>query len=82
MQPRTKPGTSPRMSRERSRDTAAEWSLRWLLYARGLRYRVDAALPGLPCRRADLLFPRQDVVVFVDGFASGTGVPITRSSRK
>lgn len=62
----TDPRTSLRMSRQRSRDTAAEWALRRLLHARGLRYRVDAVLPGLPRRRADLLFPRQKVAVFVD----------------
>lgn len=55
------------MSRQRSRDTQAEWSLRRLLHARGLRYRVDAVLPGLPRRRADILFVRQRVAVFVDG---------------
>ncbi|UHJ58261.1 very short patch repair endonuclease [Mycolicibacterium fortuitum] len=55
------------MSRQRSRDTEAEWTLRRLLHARGLRYRVDAVLPGLPRRRADILFPRQRVAVFVDG---------------
>lgn len=59
--------TSDRMSRQRTRDTAAEWALRRLLHARGLRYRVDAVLPGLPRRRADILFPRQKVAVFVDG---------------
>ena len=52
---------------QRTRDTAAEWSLRRLLHARGLRYRVDAVLPGLPRRRADILFPRQKLAVFVDG---------------
>lgn len=59
--------TSLRMSRQRSRDTAAEWTLRRLLHKRGLRYRVDAALPGLPRRSADVLFSRQKVAVFVDG---------------
>ncbi|QGN34466.1 DNA mismatch endonuclease Vsr [Microlunatus sp. Gsoil 973] len=55
------------MSRQRTRDTAGEWALRRLLHARGLRYRVDAVLPGLHRRRADILFPRQKVAVFVDG---------------
>lgn len=67
LEPSTDPLTSLRMSRQRSKDTEAEWSLRRLLHARGLRYRVDAVLPGLPRRRADLLFPRQRVAVFVDG---------------
>lgn len=63
----TDPLTSRRMARQRVRDTVAEWALRQLLHARGLRYRVDAVLPGLPRRRADILFPRQKVAVFVDG---------------
>ncbi len=42
-------------------------ALRRLLHGRGLRYRVDAApLPGLR-RRADILFARAKVAVFVDG---------------
>jgi DNA mismatch endonuclease, patch repair protein len=55
------------MSKQRRRDTDAEMTLRRLLHARGLRYRVDRALPGMPRRRADLTFPSQRVVVFVDG---------------
>ncbi|WP_255360825.1 very short patch repair endonuclease [Mycobacterium sp. 852002-30065_SCH5024008] len=49
------------------RDTKPERQLRSLLHAMGLRYRVDAApLVGVR-RRADLVFPRAKVVVFVDG---------------
>jgi DNA mismatch endonuclease (patch repair protein) len=59
--------TSRRMSRQRTRDTAPEVLLRRELYRRGLRYRVDAPLPGMPRRRADLLFTRAKVAVFVDG---------------
>jgi len=36
-------------------------------HRRGLRYRVDAPLPGMPRRRADMVFPRRGVAVFVDG---------------
>lgn len=32
-----------------------------------MRYRVDAGLPGIPRRRADVLFPRRRIAVFVDG---------------
>ena len=32
-----------------------------------LRYRVDAPLPGMPRRRADVLFTRRRVAVFIDG---------------
>lgn len=49
------------------RDTAPEMALRRLLHAGGLRYRVDARpLPELN-RRADLVFRRHRVAVFVDG---------------
>ncbi len=51
----------------RQRDTAPELALRRELHKRGLRYRVDAPpVPGLR-RRADLLFTRAKVAVFVDG---------------
>lgn len=55
------------MSRQRTRDTGAELDLRRALHARGLRYRVDSVLPGLPRRRADLTFSSSRLVVFVDG---------------
>jgi DNA mismatch endonuclease (patch repair protein) len=41
-------------------------AIRRLVHARGMRYRVDAALPGMR-RRADLLFTSSRVAVFVDG---------------
>lgn len=65
--PETDPRTSERMAKQRRRDTIAEVEIRRLLHARGLRYRVDAALPGLPRRRADLTFASSRVVVFIDG---------------
>lgn len=56
-----------RMESTGRRDTAAEKALRAILFRRGFRYRVDLApLPGLR-RRADLVFPRQKVAVYVDG---------------
>jgi DNA mismatch endonuclease, patch repair protein len=55
-----------RMARQRRRDTAPEMALRRLLHAKGLRYQVDASLPGMR-RRADLLFVSARVAVFVDG---------------
>ncbi|MFF0903449.1 UNVERIFIED_CONTAM: very short patch repair endonuclease [Kocuria sp. CPCC 205316] len=58
---------SNRMSRQRRRDTAPEICLRRELHRRGLRYRVDAKLPGMPRRRADVLFTRRRIAVFVDG---------------
>jgi DNA mismatch endonuclease (patch repair protein) len=55
------------MQATRRRDTGPEMALRRELHRRGLRYRVDApVLPGLR-RRADLVFTRARVAVFVDG---------------
>jgi DNA mismatch endonuclease, patch repair protein len=55
------------MQATRGRDTAPELALRRELHRRGLRYRVDAPiLPGLR-RRADLVFRKRRVAVFVDG---------------
>lgn len=61
------PAVSQRMSRARRRDTGAEMLLRREAHRRGLRYWVDAPLPGMRRRRADLLFPRRKLAVFVDG---------------
>lgn len=55
------------MAKQRTKDTEAELLVRRLLHARGLRYRVDAPIPGLPRRRADLSFAASRVCVFVDG---------------
>ena len=61
------PGTSARMARQHRRDTEPELLLRRELHRLGFRYRVDHPLPGLPRRRADVLFTRARVAVFVDG---------------
>lgn len=55
------------MGRQRRRDTVPEIALRRELHRRGFRFFVDRApLPGLR-RRADLVFPRKRVAVYVDG---------------
>lgn len=55
------------MRRQARRDTAAELAIRREVWRRGLRYRVDAKpLAGLR-RRADLVFTRALVAVYVDG---------------
>lgn len=61
------PGVSARMSRARRRDTKPEMLIRREAHHRGLRYRVDSPLPGLPRRRADMVFAGPRVAVFVDG---------------
>jgi len=55
------------MRNTKRRDTPAELALRSVLHGQGLRYRVDhRPLPDLN-RRADLVFYRVKVAVFVDG---------------
>lgn len=61
------PSVGARMSRQRRGDAEPEVALRLLLHSRGGRFRVDAPLPGMPRRRADILFSRFRVAVFVDG---------------
>lgn len=51
----------------RSRDTKPELEVRRRLHRLGLRYRVAIApLPGLR-RRADIVFTRAHIAVFIDG---------------
>ncbi|MGH3664588.1 MAG: very short patch repair endonuclease [Egibacteraceae bacterium] len=65
--PASDDATRQRMQRQARRDTSPELALRRLLHARGLRYRLDARpLPDLR-RRADLVFRRARVAVFIDG---------------
>ena len=55
------------MQGNKRRDTVPELAIRRAAHAIGLRYRVDARpLPDLN-RRADLVFTRAKVAVFVDG---------------
>jgi DNA mismatch endonuclease (patch repair protein) len=54
------------MQRQARRDTAPELALRRELWRRGLRYRVDVA-PIRGRRRADVVFTRAKVAVYVDG---------------
>lgn len=56
-----------RMQRQQTRDTSPELSVRRILHARGLRYRVDAAPLKTLRRRADLVFGPAKVAVFIDG---------------
>lgn len=56
------------MRGNRSRDTKPELAVRRLVHASALRYRVD--FPPLPDHRrlrADLVFTRAKIAVFVDG---------------
>jgi len=55
------------MSAARRRDTKPELDVRRILHARGLRYRVNYPVPGLPRRTIDIAFTRLRVAVFLDG---------------
>jgi DNA mismatch endonuclease (patch repair protein) len=55
------------MERQARRDTAPELALRRELWRRGLRYFVDRPVGPDRRRRADVVFPRAKVAVFVDG---------------
>jgi DNA mismatch endonuclease (patch repair protein) len=52
------------MSRVGQRDTGPEMRLRRLLWASGLRYRVNHRVEGV---RVDIAFPGRRLAVFVDG---------------
>src|SRR5229473_3442508 len=56
-----------RMRNTRQSDTPAELALRSRLHALGFRYRVDVSPVRGVRRRADLVFMRAHVAVYVDG---------------
>lgn len=61
------PGTAKSMRSNRGRDTSLEMRVRRALHGRGARYRVDfTPLPGLRSR-ADIVFTRRRVAVYLDG---------------
>lgn len=55
------------MVSNRRRDTRPELAVRRAVHALGLRYRVDVRPLPTVNRRADLVFSRRRVAVFVDG---------------
>jgi DNA mismatch endonuclease (patch repair protein) len=55
------------MQATRRRDTGPELALRRELHRRGLRYRVDTQVMAGLRRRADVVFIKARVAVFVDG---------------
>ncbi|WP_396654567.1 very short patch repair endonuclease [Microbacterium foliorum] len=66
---RTTPTERARRTRagNRRRDTQPEFRVRCLLYAAGLRYRVDARPAPTVRTRADTLYSRRRIVMFIDG---------------
>ena len=55
------------MRANRGRDTGPELALRRSLHSRGLRYLVNAKPMGEGRATADVVFPRDQVAIFVDG---------------
>lgn len=60
-------GARSTMRANRRRDTKSELRVRALLHANGLRYRVDFAPGSDRRRRADIVFTRARLAVFIDG---------------
>lgn len=58
---------SVRFSAQARQGTRPELLLRRELHRRGLRYRVQYAVPGLPRRKVDIAFTKVRVAVLVDG---------------
>jgi DNA mismatch endonuclease (patch repair protein) len=56
-----------RMQTARRRDTGPELAIRSILHRWGLRYFVDRSPLSELRRRADIVFPRRRVAVYVDG---------------
>lgn len=61
------PGRRRNMQANRSRDTGPELAIRRALHSLGLRYRVAIAPEPSIRRRADIVFTRARVAVFIDG---------------
>ncbi|MER7991792.1 very short patch repair endonuclease [Micromonospora chalcea] len=61
------PGRRKNMQANRSRDTQPELAVRRLLHADGFRYRVHVQPVSGLRRRADLVFSRVKMAVFIDG---------------
>lgn len=77
----TSEGTRRSMVANKRRDTSTELAVRREIFRRGLRYRVDfAPLPGIR-RRADIVFTRARVALFVDG-CFWHGCPVHATSPK
>lgn len=55
------------MQANRRRDTSPELAVRRLVHAAGFRYRVDFRLVPALRTRADLVFTRSRIAVFIDG---------------
>ncbi|MGO4599489.1 very short patch repair endonuclease [Terrabacter sp. 2RAF25] len=82
--PRLRPdaATSAQYAARARRETSPELALRRELHRRGLRFRVQTRVSGLPRRSVDIAFTRWKVAVMVDGcFWHGCPDHGTRPSR-
>lgn len=61
------PAARRTMQKNRGRDTHPERKIRSELHRRGLRYRVNQKVPGMPRRTMDVSWPALRIAVFVDG---------------
>src|SRR5436190_23892411 len=61
------PGVSERMRRTPQHGTAAERAVRSELHRRGLRFRIQRPLEFDRRRKADIVFPKERLAIFVDG---------------
>ena len=75
------PGVARSMRSNRRRDTRPELLVRRALFATGLRFRVDFAPGSNRRRRADIVFTRTRLAVFIDG-CFWHGCPIHGTSPK
>ncbi len=60
-------GTRRSMLSNKARDTKPELLIRQALHARGYRYRVDLRPSDKVRSRADILFTKQKIAIFIDG---------------
>src|SRR5688500_9129883 len=67
VEPPVSPAARRTMMANRGRDTGPELALRSLMHRAGMRFRVDHPLPFDRRRRADIVFTRAGLYVFVDG---------------
>lgn len=61
------PAVRRRMQKTVGRDNPFEKSVRSLLHASGVRYRIHYPLPGLKRCNCDLALPRLKIAIFLDG---------------
>lgn len=55
------------MRNTRQRDNYCELAIRSMLHEQGLRFRVHTRIQCIPRRTADIVFPKEQVAVFIDG---------------